>query len=326
MANSKKTKTPVTVEKTETAVKKIGIFEYTTLAFGRGMNLIKSDSKGLLTDLIKVNLLNGVAGLMLIGILIALWFATLTSLMTNSGKALAYGGQTFMASTLTQNLLGPGSVFLIILSIVLVLIFYLISAAITSVVYNVIDKRANKQETSVISQAKDNFIPVLLYGLANLFIIAVPLILAFIVMIISPPIGLLIGMLFVFGIAVFEFLTQFGKYELLINRRGVVDSFKASIDTVRPKVIETLILNVAVVIVLLMVFLLFQVIAYICENIINVLLGNSMAKVLVPLVLVPLVFVFLFLVVIISPLVTQLIIYPIVYSAWKQLSSEVKNK
>ena len=200
-------------------------------------NLLRTSYKRLFIELMKIKLI--AAAIVILALLI--------------GAGIGFG-----LSYLPDIAIIPA---VVIIGIILIIAIFL-SAVAASVGYNVVDSVSKRREFSFKSNFKKNMWPLLRYSLLIIgiyLLIFIPLTAVSIILVggayvvIPPPINVLIGMLSqmfsriiisVVGAIVYLFL-QFAIFELIVGRRGAVDSIKKSIKMVKKRPLETIIFSFA---------------------------------------------------------------------------------
>ncbi|MBN2478488.1 DUF4013 domain-containing protein, partial [Candidatus Micrarchaeota archaeon] len=240
------------------------------------------------------------------------------------GLALSFGtGFLFWGMSVPLALFAGGLLFLITL---------LVSSAGNSVMYNVIQNIHTGKETPIVENTKKNFIPVTKYSLLIFFayvLVLLPLVLMIVYPIISSnpesgaasfaPImgGILFAILWIFLVMLFliaaAFLIQFAMWELILNRRGVIESIKESFRKVKGNFWKVVIFNIAIIAVSMIIQVFVQILTTFLQIFITVLAvsGNIVVILLAVIVFIALMFVL--------EVLTQAVIMPAVYKFWKKL-------
>ncbi|MFH1520962.1 MAG: hypothetical protein ABID61_04920 [Candidatus Micrarchaeota archaeon] len=208
------------------------------------------------------------------------------------------------------------------LSIPIILIFRIINAAVGAVPYLVVGDR----KTTLISDVISLLVPVGGYAIAAFLLQVVVFIIPAAIMIIVVLAGIdvwivIIIMLIILAITfaiwvVIRFLIQFGMLELVINKKGVIESIKASMTLAKENWKMILIFDVAMFIVLIVIGVVSEAVMYILQMFFYI-------SVMIP----PLIVIVLLLFVLISliqSVLTGLIVIPIQYIFWKSVNG-VKN-
>lgn len=173
----------------------------------------------------------------------------------------------FLILTISLGIANPGSKTsfgLLMLPILFIVI--LVSSAMQSVIYNIIDNTYKKKETPILGQIKENSLPVIKYHLIvlpALFILLYPIITYVIsssVIVNSaslPEPNLLVWGISIIIVVILAFFVQFGLYELLLSKKGVIESFKGSFDLVKTNMAKVFVLDILI----LSISLIIQVVA-----------------------------------------------------------------
>ncbi len=135
-----------------------------------------------------------------------------------------------------------------ILGFLILIISNLVTGAIGSLVYNIVDNRAKNKKTPFMEQFKKNFVPMVLYNL---------IVWTFIIVTLLPLLGMLAGGTIALAITcaypiillvlylVISFFVQFALYEIIIERKGVIDGIKASFSIVKKNLLVVFAFNIA---------------------------------------------------------------------------------
>jgi hypothetical protein len=264
--------------------------------FSDWIDLYKRAAVPLFIDIAKVELLN----FLVIGVLF---------LFTIAAVFLLGISFTTSFSALSSSILP-----LFFIAFIVFIVF--VSFAIGSIKFNVIDDKANNRETNIVEKLRENFVPVVLYMLLTSIIYLVllsPLILAFIF-----GGGLrnlaalcLFLILIILAVLLFVFFAQFSFYELVINRRGVIESFKQSFSLVKSNIITVFVFDIIDIIISSLVVLPFSLIG----EIVGVVLFSvpSLSSLLLH-------FIFSVIYYTIVSIVTTFILQPLFYFFWKNIS------
>ncbi len=216
--------------------------DYVVESARKGYKLIKKSAVSLYIDLLKVSVLSTVislGGLVLIGLVLFAFFGT------DVGEALM-GVATPESGTMLV-------VFLLI-AILIYVVFLFLSNAVASVSYNVIENRASGKGTSIIAHAKENLMPVVRYTIvfwAVLLVVALPILLSLLL----GGIGAVVGMCFFSALALmiyvlFPFFIQFGMFELILGKKGAIDSMKSSSRLVKANILPVILLDIILVVII----------------------------------------------------------------------------
>lgn len=280
---------------------------YVVDSAGKGFGLIKKSAVPLYLDLLKVSALStlvAIIGLAIVGILL---FVSL--------------GGAFFASLTEETVpeLGLGAILVLLAIIPIFIVVSLLSQAVGSVVFNVVENRTQGKGTTIIAQSKKNLMPVVRYTIVVWvigLIIALPMLLSLFLGM-DAAIGLCIfTTLSVVAYLLFLFFTQFGMYELILGGKGAVDSLKSSAILARANILAVALLDIIVIVVgmatwagarLFEVILQFIPAALSLGGIWSMILGYAIYMVL-----------YMGVTILISAF-TQAIIIPIVYNFWKGL-------
>ncbi len=280
---------------------------YVVDSAGKGFGLIKKSAVPLYVDLVKVSALATLVSLIGLAIVGILLFVSL--------------GGTFFASLAEEA--GPdfglGTILVLLAIIPIFIIFSLLSQAVGSVVFNVVDNRTQGKGTTIIEQSKKNLMPVVRYTLIVwiiLLLIALPI--AFSLFLgMDAAIGICIfSVLSVVAYILFLFFTQFGMYELILGGKGAVDSLKSSAILARANILSVALLDIIVIVVgmatwagtrLFEVILQFIPAALSLGGVWSMIVGYAIYMLL-----------YLVVTVLISAF-SQAIVIPIVYNFWKGL-------
>jgi len=281
---------------------------YVVDSAGKGFGLIKKSAVPLYLDLVKVSALSTLVSLIGLAIVGILLFVSL--------------GGTFFASLAEEA--GPdfslGTILVLLATIPIFIIFSLLSQAVGSVVFNVVDNRTQGKETTIIAQSKKNLMRVVRYTLiiwAIGLVILLPVLLSIFLGGMGAAIGICIfSALWAVAYVLFLFFTQFGMYELVLGRKGAVDSLKSSATLTRANILSVALLDIIVIVVGMATWAgarLFEVILQFIPatlslgGVWSMLLGYAIYLVL-----------YIGVTVLISAF-SQVIVIPVVYNFWKGL-------
>lgn len=185
------------------------------------------------------------------------------------------------------------------IGIPLLIIGLLVSMVLGSVPYKILHERTKGKRISIIAEAKKIAIPVIKYQIIILAITMVILLPA----IISVASGAaqsaicLIGLSYI-GLIVIIFFIQFAIYELLINKKGAIESIKSSFSLVKKNIGAVFVYDIVLAIIIIVIYIFFLIL-----NIIPIL-G-------------------IFLSLFIEPIILSIIMIPAAYFFWKRL---IRNK
>jgi len=183
-----------------------------------------------------------------------------------------------------------------------------------------VDNRTQGKETTIIAQSKKNLMPVVRYTLiiwAIGLVILLPVLLSIFLGGMGAAIGICIfSALWAVAYVLFLFFTQFGMYELVLGRKGAVDSLKSSATLTRANILSVALLDIIVIVVGMATWAgarLFEVILQFIPatlslgGVWSMLLGYAIYLVL-----------YIGVTVLISAF-SQVIVIPVVYNFWKGL-------
>ncbi|MEK6981857.1 MAG: hypothetical protein AABX38_02900 [Candidatus Micrarchaeota archaeon] len=145
-------------------------------------------------------------------------------------------------------------------------IVILVSSAMQSVIYNLIDNTYKKKDTAILGQMKENSFPVIKYyliALPVLFILLYPIIMYVISSSATanptalPEPNLLVWLVLIILAAILAFFVQFGLYELLLSKKDVIESFKGSFEIAKNNLSKVFVFDLM----LIFIFIVIQVIA-----------------------------------------------------------------
>lgn len=213
----------------------------------KAYSLIKKNAQELFIEFLKVGVLSttiSMVGLLLTGAVLFIFLgASLAGYLAN----LADGSAPLPALS-TEGILG------MIVAAMVWLISALISSAIGSVAYNVVDASARrKQITSIREQFRKNIVPIIKLDLLKWGVIVI-LFLPIATSLAFGSIGTLIGLcilpiLLLIAYIIFAFLIQFSMLELLLGGRGVLESIKSSASLVRANLLSVIVLDILLVVI-----------------------------------------------------------------------------
>jgi len=284
------------IKKTVKEEKK-GTLQILSETLNEGIKYLEKNLFPLFKDLLKINLLNVVI------------------------LGLGFGIVLLLPDFLPSDSAPIASVMAIIALIIIIMIIIitlLLSAVISSVQFNAVDERARGGAVRILSKAKENFVPVILYTIllySIIFILFLPLVLAFLsgdtsLSLIGP--GLLLFS--PLALLLLIFLTQFGLWELVINKRGPLASLKRSYELItNGNIIKTLIFCICITIVEFGFGIIYEVFSYALSIIAAfVMLVNAIIGII-------LVYAFLVLFGVVYYAVVYAVILPFQYIFWKKL-------
>jgi hypothetical protein len=274
------------------------ILDEIKLSFSKAYELIKKAPEQLFINLLKVNALAAVAtfaGLLIAGLLVY----------------ISTGG----------NFMNAGSAEVVFI-VSIVAVMSLVSAAIGSVSYNVIQNTVSNKKTKILFHLKENFVPVIILTLVLLIgmaIIATPLIIS---LMLGGPQGIFLvcGAFIVSVIAfiAFVFLTQFSILELVLEKKGVFESISSSVDVVRKNIITIFILDIVIMLISIVSTAGTSIIESLLEVIPNMLVPLGLSATIVGYALYFLIF---YVIMIAVSSATQMLIIPMMYYFWKKAKS-----
>ncbi len=285
--------------------------------FSDSLGFWKKRGERFIVDLVKINILEWAVFVIPVVILISLAMIMLGSISLDETEA---------ASALL------GNIAFLAIAFILLFITYLVSAALGSVMLNAVDNRAKGKETHIIRQFKANFVPyslyVILIGLIS-FVIFIPLIVGFlmaggdggpgaILRILGSVclFGFLSGLIYI----LFVFFIQFSKFELIIERTGVVDSLKRSYSLVRRNIVGVFIFNIIYIIIAFAIGSISSVIERILIVALQLMMvgGSITGAIFAGLLYVVIVFVI--------SVLTTFVMLPLLYFFWKRIKTPQKEK
>lgn len=138
---------------------------------------------------------------------------------------------SFVASLQSDIFAGMNTILLVAMAVVFIIAIAL-STAVNSVKYNAVDERAKGKRVSILAQVGQNIVPVILYSILLwliVLIVALPPILLFISDTSAlAGAGIALALLSLLASIVIRFFIQFGWWELIVNRKGPLESLKRS--------------------------------------------------------------------------------------------------
>jgi hypothetical protein len=220
-----------------------------------------------------------------------------------------------------------GNIAFMVIAVILILIAYFVSIVFASVRFNIVDNRMKGKDTGIINQFKANFVPYSLYtilvGLIGI-VLLLPVLLGFLLSGPSDDSGYIfriLGNMCLFGfISVilymfFAFFIQFSKFELIIERAGIVESLKRSYRLVRKNLVTVFIFDIVYIIIALVVGSVSSVIQRIFLTGAQFLMmfGSVVGAALAALLYI--------LVAFLISIISTFILLPIFYSFWRRLKA-----
>lgn len=259
---------------------------------------------------LKVNLISTVVGVLLLVILGIAVFAVL--------------GAALLSPSALPQLLTSISVSLLVALGILFLLLILLSTFIQQAIYAALFAGTKvimekKPTPSILGLAKDYFVPAskytLVMGLLFLIIFAIP----FPALLLPSPANVLIffGLFILLGLValVLFFLIQFGFWELIINKRGVLESLKVSYALVKQNLFAVIIFDIVLFITAFAIGSVFYVISYVLQLIFMALI------LLVPVIGITALVVVTIVLGLIQTVLIHLLIFPFTYAFWKSLTT-----
>ena len=213
-------------------------------AFSDAWKMWKKSGKDFFVDLLKISLLQWAI------------YGIVTIILVSAALILMGGAVEGATGMETLSLL-TGNIAFVALAVLLVVASWLVASVLGSVVFNVVDNRANGKKTEIVKRFKTNFIPVTGYialVIVISIIICLPIVLGYLFTSGASVLSILGGMcLFGFVSVVFyllfAFLIQFSMLELVIERRGVVESLKSSYALVKKNIVTVLLFDIVYIII-----------------------------------------------------------------------------
>ncbi|MBI2080004.1 hypothetical protein HYT84_04510 [Candidatus Micrarchaeota archaeon] len=254
-----------------TEVKKDGVTSSISVAFDKTIELIKKNGFGLFVDLLKINAIAALIGIALLVILAILWLPILDKLFNFIISAENGNYDPTIYSEFLKLIISPDTMGLLIISTIIVMAVSIATTPLSYIQYNAVDLRAKNSSLSIgslISQFQQNFIPVISYTILisvimlGLFVIPI---LSFIFGVTNPIlmlVGLGTGLISVIASIIFMFLIQFSPYELVIKRKGPLESLKSSYGLVKSNVGSTFLFDIMIFVLSIVVSIVLSIITY----------------------------------------------------------------
>lgn len=213
--------------------------------------------------------------------------------------------------------------FLLILAIIVPfgIVFALLGQVVNSISFNVVDNLAKGKETSIMEKFSANLVPVVLYTLLIWVIILIclsPIALAVLSGNTLAALGALcfVAVALVGFLLIFHFLFQFSFFELVLNRRGVIDSLKRSFSLVKANLFTVILFDIVYLILAMAVGFPLGMAEFVIK-----LIGEVLAS--VGGVFGILLYVFVYTIFgLISGIITSFILLPLFYFFWKKVSGD----
>ncbi|MFH1784947.1 MAG: hypothetical protein ABH842_00815 [Candidatus Micrarchaeota archaeon] len=302
--------------------------EFITDSLGKTIELLKKDFFSIFKGIFLIQFLATIVVLIGIGIAIAPYLLLGISAFGLAGPSLV------------------GSALIItIFAVIILFVALFFSGVVNSVSYNFIDKKCKNEELDIIAQIRVNIVPFFLYVIANILITLVILGPFYVIYLIislgtnfsGSPMLILAGSLIELVLrviisivaAILHLFIQFAIFEVIIARKGIVESFKRSIDIVKNNLLETFLFSLllwAIISAVMMILLLVLVGIGIVIGLVLFGLGmigasalSGVMYLIIPVGLVILAIVFLVLIIAIATL-QNLIEITAQYNYWKLIS------
>ncbi len=293
-------------------------------AFSDGIGLLSKSSVQLFTGIAKVYILNFLILAIVILAISVVIIGLIASLFGSSFLALL--NEKSAPSPVLQDVITTISSDMLILFVVIVLyvlpfiILALINQIISSVNLNVVEDVANSKDTSIMEKLSINAMPVLRYTIfiwLIYLIIFSPVILAFVFGGGLTGLGVLCIVLvfLILFFILFQFLFQFSYLELVLNRRGVIESLKKSFSLVKSNLVTVFVFDIIYILLTIAVTIPLSITQWLINIVGQIIVSISGLVGLGVIVIVIYVLFFL-----ISVVIATLIPTPFFYFFWKRIS------
>lgn len=275
--------------------------DFVTLPFRKTYELLKKDYRELGIEFTKLYALTFLV--VIVAILIAGALVLLTAFFANS------------------YLMGIINIVVLVFGVAIFLITLVITSALTGVFYNVVHEKLAGKKIRIIEKTRELTAPMGRYAIVMLLVYGVPLLgmpLAIVVFgssFTSSMAGVIFLAVALVVIApiyfILAFFLQFAVLEIVLNRRGVIDSLKQSYALVRKNLLVTFGFDVVFVLVIFAIAAAFRVISSI--------LGFFAALSIIFFPLLILLILAMVVLILIQSVVTSLITIPAQYYFWKSI-------
>ncbi len=233
--------------------------------------------------------------------------------------ALMLGAAIFSGSTGIKNALASvgiaGMVIAGIIVLALAVAYMMVENALKATLYAATDMAARQKKLPpIIETAKELFWPATKYMVTMFGIIIAIFVLPALGIIFS---GELVGILLMIPAMIVllavAFLTQFSFYELIINKKSIIECFKASIELVKKNVLSTIAFDIILTIIVFAIAIAFWIVSLITQMPATALIAIS------PIVGLGASMVLSVIIGIVQGVAITMIIMPFMYNYWKRL-------
>ncbi|VVC03852.1 Uncharacterised protein [Candidatus Bilamarchaeum dharawalense] len=309
-------------------------FDFIGNSFNESINLLKSDFSDIFKGFFIIQFLALVVLVLGFGLAIAPYF-----LLLPAGTSLGAGG-----------VLGLGLIFIVV-SIIVIILAVIFSKVIASSSYNLVDSKYKKEPFGMIGQIGANIVPYVFYFIVNLVITLIILgpfyaVYFFIstgselaasdssgaglgMYMAGTLIGLVLRGIITIIASILGLFIQFAIFEVIVARKGVIESFKRSFDLVKANLLETVLfsfvlslISSVIIFVVLVIVVIVAIIMAVVFGLGAAMLSASLGAAYGVLVLIVLAIAGVIALMILAALTAlqDIIEIPAQYSYWKQIS------
>lgn len=217
------------------------------------------------------------------------------------------------------DLFTPLNIILLVIAGIVTIIAWLFSGAISTVAYNAVDELAKQKTVNILSQARQNVVPMIQGYLFMFALIFAPMILVILsVLVPNDAIRIMVPILafaLIFFIAfISAFLFQFAFWELFVSRKGIIESIKSSYALITSgNILKTLLFDILLIPLLLAIVFFFIILQYLVQFILYVFM------ILHPIVGVGIYVVLYLIISILQSVIVNMLFLSFTYIFWKKL-------